>query len=533
MAVARRTTHTGIAHSLLLLTVSLPLLLFNHGSQSLMGSDEGYYAQMAREMVVSGQWLAPTFLGDPYFEKPPLNQWLIAGSYTLFGVSEWSARLPGILAALLGVQLVYWIGRHQLGQRPALFGGLVLATAYLWVHDGRTAAQDVPLACLGLVGIGSLLAAERRPLFALGWGLSLGAGVLLKSAGGLLAAIAVLPFLVFANRQHRLLHNPWLYVGVGLGGTGFGLWYWLATRTWGPLVYEGLFGTLGMLTRRDFHDVGPWYYLWNFPANFFPWALFSLAGFVLLLGGDRQRSLLVWSYPLVLFGLLNLFTTKTPYYLLQVMPLAALLAGVALEHLWKRAQSGRCSLHGWISGLGGALGVLLLVTGIGLLVQPRLLPDAVVYAPVAVGLGAGWVVMGLLFWQKRWFRGWVPAWIGSLVSGPWLALAAAGLWAGLGDYNPGLKAFAARFPPHSPIDLVYEKTPARVSDYITLAFYTPMPGVSLTARHVRGTTTYLVLSPESALLRRDSWPFEVVADYKGWLLVRRHRMQPAIQPPAP
>lgn len=532
MAVARRTTHTGIAHSLLLLTVSLPLLLFNHGSQSLIGSDEGYYAQMAREMVVSGQWLAPTFLGDPYFEKPPLNQWLIAGSYTLFGVSEWSARLPGILAALLGVQLVYWIGRHQLGQRPALLGGLVLATAYLWVHDGRTAAQDVPLACLGLVGIGSLLAAERRPLFALGWGLSLGAGVLLKSAAGLLAAIAVLPFLVFANRHHRLLHNPWLYLGLGLGGASFGLWYWLATRTWGPLVYEGLFGTLGMLTRRDFHAVGPWYYLWNFPVNFFPWALFSLAGFVLLLRGDRERFLLVWSYPLVLFGLLNLFTTKTPYYLLQVMPFAALLAGVAFEHLWKRAQSNR-ALHGWISGLGGALGALLLVAGIALLVQPRLLPNAVVYAPVAIGLGTGWVMMGLLFWQRRWLPRWVPWWMGTLVGGPWLALAAAGLWAGLGDYNPGLKAFAARFPPHSPIDLVYEKTPARVSDYITLAFYTPMPGVSLTARQVRGTTTYLVLSPESALLRRDSWPFEVVADYEGWLLVRRHRMQPAIQPPAP
>ncbi|MGA7953035.1 MAG: glycosyltransferase family 39 protein, partial [Gloeobacterales cyanobacterium] len=113
-------------YSCLLVLWTLPTLLVNSGQQSMAGSDEGYYAQMAREIYLSGNWLAPTFLGNPYFEKPPLNQWLIATSYTLFGVSEWSARFPSTLAAILGVLVTYFIGREFFEARRAFLGALIL-----------------------------------------------------------------------------------------------------------------------------------------------------------------------------------------------------------------------------------------------------------------------------------------------------------------------------------------------------------------------------------------------------------------------
>src|SRR6266498_5548536 len=63
------------------------------GTRTLIHPDEGRYAEIAREMAVSGDWLTPRLNGLKYFEKPPLQYWTTAAAFKLFGFHEWTARL--------------------------------------------------------------------------------------------------------------------------------------------------------------------------------------------------------------------------------------------------------------------------------------------------------------------------------------------------------------------------------------------------------------------------------------------------------
>src|SRR5262249_55265499 len=93
----------GIDRRGLILTLvvvsSLVIFLLNAGSIPLMDRDEGRYAEIGREMFVSRNWLIPTLFGVPYLEKPPLLYWLLSASYSLFGIDEFTARLPIALVA--------------------------------------------------------------------------------------------------------------------------------------------------------------------------------------------------------------------------------------------------------------------------------------------------------------------------------------------------------------------------------------------------------------------------------------------------
>ncbi len=534
-----------LLYSGLLILWTLPTLLVNSGQQSMAGSDEGYYAQMAREIYLSGNWLAPTFLGNPYFEKPPLNQWLIATSYSLFGVSEWSARFPSTLAAILGVLLTYFIGREFFEARRAFLGALILPTIYLWMSNGRVAGQDVLLTFLELVGIWCLLQAPKigSRFIAMGWGIMLGLSILLKSSMALVSVAALLPYLLLQNRQHKLVQNSYLYIGAGIGLALFGVWYWLASQVYGNALYNGLFGILSSLSKRDFHNVGPFYYFWNLPANTFPWTFFALAGAWILLQERQKSNFLLLTYPFTLLLLLQLFPTKTPYYLVQICPFWALLAGVALDRLWQQAtreQSRRVPSYTgsnalrsspgivWLSYLFGAFALLLLGLAVVIYLSPNLVPGASLYLPLATALGIGWLLPWGFYMNRGWLGQWLPFWAGSVIGGPWLALVLAGWTTPLGNYSPAFKEFcqqklASLVNPQEPIHLVYEGNGDRFVEFAELAFYTPNPGNEVNAAKIIKNQEPRVwwLSPESRqALDKVGFVYQPLGQVQGWTLAR-------------
>src|SRR6185436_5109143 len=103
MALSRRA-------SSLLVAVLAVLWLGSLGLRPLYKPDEARYGEIPREMVASGDWLTPRLNGFKYFEKPPLQYWTTAAAYTLFGVSDWAARLWTGLAALAGVWMAFAAG---------------------------------------------------------------------------------------------------------------------------------------------------------------------------------------------------------------------------------------------------------------------------------------------------------------------------------------------------------------------------------------------------------------------------------------
>jgi 4-amino-4-deoxy-L-arabinose transferase-like glycosyltransferase len=133
----------------------------NLGTRDLLHPDEGRYAEIAREMAATGDWVTPRLNGLKYFEKPPLQYWLTAGAYRTFGVHEWTARLWPATAGLLAV-LAIGIAGHALGGIAlGAFAALALAGT-LW-HAGmaQILSLDSGLAFFLTLAFAGLVIAQR------------------------------------------------------------------------------------------------------------------------------------------------------------------------------------------------------------------------------------------------------------------------------------------------------------------------------------------------------------------------------------
>jgi 4-amino-4-deoxy-L-arabinose transferase-like glycosyltransferase len=372
------------------------LLLIRSAQQSVMAHDEGWYAQQARWIVESGDWVTQQWWGEPIHDRMMGIQWLIAAAYQLFGVSEGAARLPGVIACWASVLLTYDLGRRCLTAQIAWWGAAILAVTPIWMQAGRLAIQDVPLTGLELLGIWALILAEEQPQRRYLWGFlagcTVGLGFMLKSVMVIPVVVALMPYLIWEYPRHRHLTNPALYLGLLAGFIPAVTWLTLSVQRYGWMPIERTFGAVTNLAQSDYHGVGPFYYLWSIPANGFPWPLLAVVGVVIGWRSPHRRKLLWLGYPLALLTLLAIFKTRTWYYPLQMLPFGALLASVTLVNLGKRYQSRRQHVPVVLGAtlLLGCLGMILSDRG---RCSPGLAPMVSPAIRVAIRLSShsGWV----------------------------------------------------------------------------------------------------------------------------------------------
>lgn len=137
-----------IAHVGLLIAVTAGSVFPNLGVPSLWDDDEGVNAECTREMMEAGTWIVPTFNWDLRTAKPILLYWLMRGSYSAFGVSEWSARLPSAVMMFGIVLLTYDLGRRMFGAATGLLAGLITASTLGLVYLAHAVTTDSTLICL-------------------------------------------------------------------------------------------------------------------------------------------------------------------------------------------------------------------------------------------------------------------------------------------------------------------------------------------------------------------------------------------------
>lgn len=101
-----------MAGILWLLAIGWVVLLWHVGSIGLIDETEPLFVEAARQMMQTGDWVTPSFDGEPRFDKPPLIYWLMVAAFKVFGVSEWSARLPSVLSALALAMFCFYTLRY-------------------------------------------------------------------------------------------------------------------------------------------------------------------------------------------------------------------------------------------------------------------------------------------------------------------------------------------------------------------------------------------------------------------------------------
>ena len=128
-----------------LLVCGCLLLLLGLGDVGLTDRDEGSNAGAAREMLETGDWISPTLNYEPRYAKPALTYWIIAGTYALFGVNDFTARLPSAVFGLALLVLHYLFLHRLLGPALAFCGSLILLLNVEFVGIHRMVLTDPEL----------------------------------------------------------------------------------------------------------------------------------------------------------------------------------------------------------------------------------------------------------------------------------------------------------------------------------------------------------------------------------------------------
>jgi len=324
------------------------VLLYKLGSVALFEPDEGRNAEKAREILLLNDWITPHENFYPVLDKPIFFYWLIALFYQLFGVSEWTARLPSLLSALGCVFLIYRFSRGYWGRWVALWSALILVTSVEFFILARTVIFDMPLTFCETVALLAFYEAEqsenrrRRAALCLAMYLALGAGTLIKGLVALVIPGTVFFLFILLPRRWQILRRIYLIPGAGVFLAVVLPWYLQAeARNPGYLNYYLWAEHFGRYTTASFDRSEPWYYFIGVAlVGFFPWTLvlpWIIKNLWRRSWDDKTVYLVLWvSVPLLFFSASH---SKLPHYILPIFPALSILAGATLVGLYEQSGS--------------------------------------------------------------------------------------------------------------------------------------------------------------------------------------------------
>jgi len=408
MSLAVRLFRSDRGCLLLLVLLGLTLFATGLGAHDLWAPDEPDIGEVVREIHLTGSWAVLRDNGQLYFEKPPLYPWLGAiFSLPAGKPTEFALRLPSSLAALLGLLVVFYLGRDLFGRRAGSLAAVVLATTYGYFMEARWAHPDMLwtlwllLACLSF-HLAHRAGGEAR--WMLVFYLSIGLANLTKGPHGLLIPLlAVLVFLA-SSRDLGFVRRMGLAWGLPLALLPVALWAAAYRSTGESFPLEALVLRLAHRFTRGEHHAQPFYHvLISLPVEFFPWVLllphalwqtFPRPG----ARPDRDNAY-VYSWVLVIFTVFAGSVEKRGVYLLPLLPLLALLV----------ARTWDLALMGWDPSpadrpIRWALGIALtLLAGGAAVVLPkvgRAAPDLLRPAVLLTAMAATGLVAALAVYRR-------------------------------------------------------------------------------------------------------------------------------------
>ncbi len=427
-------TSLAVRYSLIIAAISFAFFVPFLGAVHLFDWDEINFAESAREMLVTGNYMRVQINFEPFWEKPPLFIWLQALSMHLFGVNEFAARLPNALCGIITLLVLFFIGRQLYDERFGLFWAMAYFGSFLPHFYFKTAIIDPVFNLFIFLGVYCFFLAstldessslwQRRKYLVLS-GAFIGLGILTKGPVALLVSglSGVIYTLISFYRFRRwvlTLADAILFGAVALVVSS--LWYGLETVQhgwwflWSFISYQ-----IGLFREPVAGHGQPFYYHFVvllfgvFPASFIALPAFRRAA------ADRDTPSSFALLMIILFGVVltifSISTTKIAHYSsLCYFPLTFLathqiyqvLSGKAV---WRTSASVACAVF------GGLVALLLMLFPIVISHPSWILPfitdelvRAVLQSPVAWSgyewlIGAAYFVLVMfsvwLLWQQK------------------------------------------------------------------------------------------------------------------------------------
>lgn len=435
--------------TLLWITAIALVLVLGIGLRHPWPADEPRFAQIAREMVETGQWLFPTRGGEFYPDKPPVFMWISAAFFALIGNLKIAFLLPSALAAIGTLLLVHDLGKRLWNPQVAFWAVLVLAFTPQFLLQGKAAQIDalvafwITLGCYGFLR--HFFAGPAWAWYFTSW-VAMGLGIMTKGVG-FLPLLMLLPLALWVK-------NP------VAGGADGKVWRWRAlagllalmftVACWlGPMLWQvQAQGTEDLLAYRNnilfrqtaeryanaWGHLKPWHYFLTqaMPLVWFPLPFIALAmvkPLVALLRRDVKLGvLLVWVALVVLF--FSISKGKREVYIFPALPMLALVIAV----LWNGARTSKgakalSAVLPWVLGVAAVaisclgamivwaphklsarlqeygdlldtLGMPLVGLGVVLLVLLVALRKQDLFVRMAVNSLAVWVFVALVAWPR-------------------------------------------------------------------------------------------------------------------------------------
>ncbi len=342
--------------------------------RKLVRPDEGRYAEIGREMALSGDWITPRLNDLKYFEKPPLQYWATAAAFRLFGDSHWGARWWPATTTFACVLLMFWTGRRLYGEEVGLAAAAALGGCTGFIINSHLNTLDGGLAAfLTIALLGFLLAQhsgatprENRHWMLVVWA-ALALAVLSKGLIGVVLPGAALTLYLLVERDWRrltrlhlgkglalflLIAAPW-FIAVSLVNDEFARFFF---------IHEHFDRFLTSGHRRE----GAWhYFIPILLIGMMPWLPFIA---LRLRDGWRRNSepgtlqplrlLLIWAGFIFLF--FSVSHSKLPSYILPVFPALTLFAAVEMHRMSPETLS---RLAWGLAAAGSGLLLVLLLGG--------------------------------------------------------------------------------------------------------------------------------------------------------------------------
>jgi 4-amino-4-deoxy-L-arabinose transferase-like glycosyltransferase len=349
MLAANRSLRLAI-YAILAAILYLPGL----GRPALWEPDEGRYAEIAREMVVSGDHVTPHDNFELYFEKPPLVYWANAASIEVFGVNEFAVRLPSALFSIGQIVVTAALAEIILGAATGLFAALALALSPLFFGFARFATLDPALAFFLTAALAAFYLAAREDWFsrpsARQWMLlsaaMLAMGTLAKGPVALIlgGAIALL-WLAIQRRLREIAQMPLLWCGLIYAAIVLPWFILMEARNPGFLRFFFIHEHLERYVSSSEHGWGPWFFIPIVVGGMWPWIFFAPLGWSAMRAANagsesspapsERRSaasfLVIWF--VVIFVFFSIPRSKLGTYILPALPPLAIIAGFGLARI--------------------------------------------------------------------------------------------------------------------------------------------------------------------------------------------------------